>query len=67
MIKVISFGDIIEENGKTIRQNNIELEHNIPINSLVEVKYDQWHGDGVCSKVHARLWVTHHGALEWKK
>lgn len=52
--------DIIEENGKTIEQNNLEKKHNIPIGTLVEVKYDEWFGDGACQKVHARLWVVSH-------
>ena len=28
--------------------------------SLVEVKYQKWHGDGACALVHARLWVHSH-------
>jgi hypothetical protein len=60
--KTIFFiGDIVEENGKTIKQNNMERKHNIPIDTLVEVKFDRWHGDGACEKVHARLWVVEHG------
>jgi len=35
-------------------------EHNIPVGTLVEVKYNTWHGHGACSKVHARLWVIWH-------
>lgn len=52
------FGDIVEENGKTIRENNLEKQHNIPLGALVEVKYNKWHGGGACSKIHARLWVV---------
>jgi len=37
-----NFGDIVEKNGKTIRENNLALTHKIPIDTLVEVKYDQW-------------------------
>lgn len=59
-IIAINVADIVEENGKTIRQNNLEKKHNIPVGSLVEVKYDHWHGDGCCEKVHARLWVYSH-------
>lgn len=39
---------------------NLAIGHNIPIGTLVEVKYDEWHGRGACSKVHARLWVIWH-------
>jgi len=56
----INVADIVEENGKTIRENNLEKAHDIPIGTLVEVKYDEWHGDGACEKVHARLWVVSH-------
>lgn len=52
--------DIVENNGKTIEQNNMEKGHNIPLGTLVEVKYDKWHGDGACEKIHARLWVVDH-------
>lgn len=47
-------------NGPTIREENYKLAHNIPVGTLVEVKYDNWHGDGCCQKVHARLWVFSH-------
>lgn len=59
-VMVINVADIVEENGKTIRQNNLEKTHDIPIGTLVEVKFDEWHGDGACEKVHARLWVVSH-------
>lgn len=61
MGKIKFVHDIVEENGKTIKENNLEREHQIPVGTLVEVKYDQWHGDGACQKVHARLWVVKHG------
>jgi len=53
--------DIVEDNGKTIRENNMELQHTIPVGTLVEVKYDTWFGDGACEKNHARLWVIIQG------
>jgi hypothetical protein len=52
--------NLVEENGKTIKQNNMEKQHQIPIGALVEVKFDTWFGDGACWKVHARLWVVAH-------
>ncbi len=60
MNKAIFIGDIIEENKKSIKENNLEKKHNIPIGSLVEVKWDEWHGNGACMKVHARLWIVSH-------
>ncbi len=57
-IRTIS--SVVEKNSKTIRENNMEKMHAIPVGTLVEVKYDEWHGDGACSKVHARLFVIEH-------
>lgn len=59
-MKYINVADIVQDNGKTIRENNLARSHNIPIGTLVEVKYDTWEGDGACLKVHARLWVISH-------
>jgi len=60
-MRAIVIGDIVEDNGKTIRENNLERTHNIPLGALVEVKYDKWHGNGACEKIHARLFVTLQG------
>ena len=57
---IYKFSDIVESNGKTIRENNLSLQHKYPIDTLVEVKYDKWFGGGACEKVHARLFVVHH-------
>lgn len=35
--KAIFVGDIVEENGKSIKENNLEKKHNFPIGSLVEI------------------------------
>ena len=56
----INFSDIIEKNKKTVKENNLEIDHNIPLGTLVEVKFDTWHGKGACEKVHARLYVVAH-------
>lgn len=52
--------NLVEPNGKTIRENNLAKEHRIPVGTLVEVKFDEWFGDGACLKAHARLWVVKH-------
>lgn len=52
--------DLVEENGLTIRENNLAIQHQIPIGTLVEVKWSTWFGDGACWKVHGRLWVVAH-------
>ena len=60
MPEFVMIHDLVEENGKTIKQNNLAKPHNIPIGTLVEVKFDTWFGNGACWKVHARLWVIEH-------
>ncbi len=60
MKEIVNVKDIVEENGKTVEENNLEIKHNIPVGSLVEVKYDEWGKDGSCMKIHARLWVIEH-------
>lgn len=60
MSAIITLHDIVEDNGKTIKENNMEKPHNIPIGSLVEVTYDTWFGEGACEKVIARLFVVQH-------
>jgi hypothetical protein len=59
-IEIINVKDIVEENGKTIHENNLEKTHKYPVGSLVEVKYDKFLGNGACKLVHARLWVYSH-------
>jgi hypothetical protein len=52
--------NMVEENGKTIEENNLSKQHNIPINALVEVKFDEWFGKGACQKIHGRFFVYSH-------
>ena len=60
-MKLIAIHDLIEENGQTIKENNLAQLHTIPIGMLVEARWDEWFGGGACRKIHARLWVVHHG------
>lgn len=60
MTEFIIIHEIVEANGKTVKENNLERQHNIPVGTLVEVKFDDWFTDGACWKVHARLWVVRH-------
>jgi hypothetical protein len=50
MNKIVLFSEIVEENGKTIRENNMVKNHTIPLGALVEVEN---------SKI--RLFVVHQG------
>lgn len=52
----INVADIVEKNDKTIRHNNMEIQHAIPIGALVEIRCEEaaeWHG--------CRLYVIGHG------
>ena len=33
----IFIGDMIEENGKSIKENNMEIKHDIPLGTIVEI------------------------------
>jgi hypothetical protein len=37
-MKYVIVSDIVEDNGKTIKQNNLTIVHEIPIGSLVEIQ-----------------------------
>jgi hypothetical protein len=52
------FSEIVEANGKTIRENNMAIGHRLKLGQLVEVKYDTSHAGGACSKIHARLFIV---------
>lgn len=43
MSHVIMMHDIVEANGKTIKENNLEKTHNIPVGALVELVGDPEH------------------------
>jgi len=60
MIRYFMLHDIVEANGKTIRENNLALLHHIPIGTLVEAEWQNWHGEGACWTIKARLWVVAH-------
>lgn len=46
--------DLVEKNGKTIRENNLEKSHDIPLYTLVEVVTDDDESNGL------RLFVVKH-------
>ncbi len=63
MTELVLIGDIIEKNGKTIRENNLSLNHNIPLGQVVEVEIET-HSSLVVGdtgiKGMARLFVVKH-------
>lgn len=42
--KPIFVGDIVESNGKTWRENNLAIQHKVPVGALVEVEVDDYGG-----------------------
>lgn len=46
MVEIITMGDIVEENGKTIRENNLAKQHALKLGDVVEVdiKLSDRHG-----------------------
>lgn len=49
MTRIVMVHDLKEENGKTIKENNLERQHAIPLGALVEIGLDgdtdwEWNG-----------------------
>ena len=56
IMSIVMVSDIVEENGKTVRQNNMKKTHSIPLGYLVEID-----GSGGADEYHGvRLWVVKH-------
>ena len=49
-----NIADIVEENGKTVRENNLSKKHKIPLGTLVEINIGEPSHKGV------RLYVCAH-------
>ena len=54
-LQIVKVSDIIEENGKTIRENNLAKKHKIPLYSLVEINVEDGNEDN-----GVRLFVVNH-------
>lgn len=59
-MEIVNFADIVEKNGKTIKQNNLEKKHNIPIGALVEFDYKKWFSGGAEIIGKARMYIFSH-------
>jgi len=57
---VVMFGDIVEANGKTIRENNQERGHRYPLGDLVQLEYNSYFGGACGSATYAHLHVVAH-------
>lgn len=59
-VTLIMVSDIVEANGKTIRQNNLEREHDVPLGTLVEITCDPKWEDPENPHNGLRLFVVNH-------
>lgn len=53
---MMNVSDIVESNGKSVKQNNLEQDHTIPLGSLVEIL-----GSDSDDDTGLRLFVVDHG------
>lgn len=60
MTEIITVHDIVEENGKTIKENNLEKKHNIELGTLVEITSDDTLHDEEDQHNGLRLFVVQH-------
>ena len=60
MTNVVFVGDIVEANGKTWKENNLAIEHDIPIGTLVEITYQNEYEEPEESNYGLRLFVVNH-------
>lgn len=57
-MRFVVFGDIVESNGKTIRQNNLEKEHKFKIGDLVEACTSKFHGNGSSEIIKGHFFIV---------
>lgn len=64
-MNLICYSKIIEENGKTIKENNREIKHRYPLGAIVTVQFDQTSGQHESARIGysgtATLYVVRHG------
>ena len=60
MKNIIFVGDIVEANGKTWKENNLAIQHEIPIGTLVEITYNSEYEEEEEKKNGVRLFVVNH-------
>lgn len=59
-MQTVFVGDIVEGNGKTVKENNLALKHNVPIGSLVEITYESEYAEPHERVKGLRLFVVKH-------
>ena len=59
-MSIVIVHDYVEGNGLSIRENNLNREHTIPLGSIVEVVYDDRDEDEDTQTFGLRLFVVNH-------
>lgn len=59
-MRLIPVGDIVEANGKTWRENNLAIPHNIPLGAIVETDFECGGAWGVSFKGTGTFYVVLH-------
>lgn len=59
-MRIMNVADIIEENGKTIRENNKAKTHNIPVNTMVEFHLEDLDENGAGYNAKVKGYVYQH-------
>jgi len=44
-MKDVFVGNIVEENGLTVKENNLKIQHKIPLGTLVELQIEEYEED----------------------
>lgn len=59
MTNIVFVGDLVEQNGKTWKENNLEIQHAIPLGTIVEISYEAY-PDEEDNTNGLRLFVVNH-------
>lgn len=59
-MSIVFVHDYVEPNGQSIRENNYDRQHTIPIGAIVEVVYDDRDEDEDAQTFGLRLFVVNH-------
>lgn len=60
MTGIIMVSEIVQSNGKTWKENNLSIKHDIPLGTLVEIVYKCEYEENFESTYGLRLFVVNH-------
>jgi hypothetical protein len=59
-MNIVNIADLIDDNGKTIRENNLEKIHNVPLGTLVDVHFRVDYSGGAFQIIKGKMYVVSH-------